>query len=832
MSPQRRPQAGEDHHFEIHASIVFQLGEDLITDVVQALVELVKNSYDADGTYSKIVVSSNSENEYPDSYFPGAKGHVLIEDDGIGMDEETIRLGWLTISNSAKREMKKARIKTTRGRTPLGDKGLGRLGVQRLGNNVEIFTKPKGEDFEYHVGWSWSDFAGENTLSQVQVKFSKTPSRRRHGTRILISELKEPDYWEGSDAFIRFENNLSKMISPYGGFQEFSIVGSVNGRSLELAELSKKIRRLAQLRYRIEFDSSSGLCIRGRARLDFIRPEKESEEFEELVESDQGRRFFEFLKSRRGADAISLKPGKSGEWFAEYEERRKFESLAGLNLLNGKPASPGPFVSEIDMFNLGRGASGNQSVFNRGADYRDYVKRLSGVRIFRDGFGVRLDKDWMGFAAQWTSGGSWYGLKPENTLGFVAITAEHNSSLVETTDREGFKATPEFENFRKIFSEVLRFAEEAQEFLRRGWNEYKVQNQRTRAKVTPEESPREIQQRLNAELSKAASFREPLEKVRANLETASKRSSEALRSTKRSSIDAKQFERLKSANEFLEHQVKEAQSLLAGLSGFIPEAERLKELDKVLQDELQAIQDQLEQTYETVGLGLTAEALSHEINNISDQLAMRTQEMSKYLVKLKITDAKIFSYMEYVKSSVAALRKQLSHLAPSLRNVRERRQDINFNEFMDEIAEYHHQRWADTGIRINRRGSKEEFVLKINRGKLTQVFDNLILNSEYWIKESMRTGKQQKGEIYIDVKPPFILVSDNGPGIDPSIEQTLFDPFITRKPRGRGRGLGLYIVRQLLDTEECTIELTQKRNGPGHLFQFRIDFTGASDERD
>lgn len=832
MSAQDRTKQDSQHHFEIHASIVFQLGEDLITDAVQALVELVKNSYDADANYSKIVVSSGSANDYSESYFPGAKGFVMIEDDGIGMNDETIRQGWLTISNSVKREMKKEKRKTTKGRTPLGDKGLGRLGVQRLGNNVEIFTKPKSEDFEYHVGWSWSDFAGENTLSQVRVRFSKTSSKRKAGTRILISDLKEREFWEGSDAFIGFENSLSKMISPYGGFQDFSIVGNVNGRPIELAELSNKIRRLAQVKYRIEFDAGTGLVIKGRARLDYIRPEKDSEEFEELVEKDKGRRFFEFLKERPAAASMALKPGRGADWFAEFEERRVFSALPGLSVSNGRPANPGPFVSEIDMFSLGREASGNQSVFNRSAEYRDYVKRLSGVRIFRDGFGVRLDKDWMGFGAQWTSGSSWYGLKPENTLGYVAITAEHNGALVETTDREGFKATPEFINFRKLFAEFLRFAEESQEFLRRGWLDFKAQQQRQKADVTPAESPREVQQHIHEELTKAASFRAPMDSVRENLETASRKATEAFKSAKPNSIDQKQFEKLKHANEFLQQQVKAAQTLLSNLSAFIPQAERLKELDKVLQDELQAIQDQLEQTYEAVSLGLTAEALSHEISNISDQLAMRTQEMSKHLVKVKFSDPKIFSFMEYVKSSVAALRKQLSHLAPSLRNVRERRQDINFSEFLDEITEYHHQRWAGAGIRISRRGSKEDFTLKMNRGKLTQVFDNLILNSEYWVKEAIRSGKLDKGELYIDVKPPFVLISDNGPGIDPSIEQTLFDPFISRKPRGRGRGLGLYIVRQLLDTEECTIELTQKRNNSGHLFQFRLDLTGATDERD
>ena len=89
------------------------------------------------------------------------------------MDATTLRQGWLTISKSAKRALKKAGGTTKRGRTPLGDKGLGRLGVQRLGFNIEIFTQPIKEDCIYHVGWSWNDFRGEATLSTVPVKWKK-----------------------------------------------------------------------------------------------------------------------------------------------------------------------------------------------------------------------------------------------------------------------------------------------------------------------------------------------------------------------------------------------------------------------------------------------------------------------------------------------------------------------------------------------------------------------------------------------------------------------------------------------------------------------------------
>ena len=106
-------------HFDIHASVVLQLGDTLISDVAQALVELVKNSYDADASYAKVIIDTESK-AGEQSFYPDAVGYISIEDDGIGMDEATIRRGWLTVSNSPKREMKRLGLTTERGRTPLG----------------------------------------------------------------------------------------------------------------------------------------------------------------------------------------------------------------------------------------------------------------------------------------------------------------------------------------------------------------------------------------------------------------------------------------------------------------------------------------------------------------------------------------------------------------------------------------------------------------------------------------------------------------------------------------------------------------------------------------
>ena len=61
--------------FDINAAVVFRLGEELITDVVQALVELVKNSYDADATWVNVTIDTKGVNASGRRY-ADAKGTI------------------------------------------------------------------------------------------------------------------------------------------------------------------------------------------------------------------------------------------------------------------------------------------------------------------------------------------------------------------------------------------------------------------------------------------------------------------------------------------------------------------------------------------------------------------------------------------------------------------------------------------------------------------------------------------------------------------------------------------------------------------------------------
>jgi signal transduction histidine kinase len=163
----------------------------------------------------------------------------------------------------------------------------------------------------------------------------------------------------------------------------------------------------------------------------------------------------------------------------------------------------------------------------------------------------------------------------------------------------------------------------------------------------------------------------------------------------------------------------------------------------------------------------------------------------------------------------------MAFLSPTLRFVREKRHEINMNDFINELLVYFEERWKDFPINIKLSTDDMPFFVRINKGKLIQIIDNLILNSEYWLKEDIKQGKIKKGVVTVNMLFPYVQVYDNGRGIDPTVEEILFEPFISTKIDGRG--LGLFIVKQLLNSEGCDIVLLLDRNKKRRLFKFQID---------
>ena len=104
----------------VDANVIRQLGEELVTDAEQAILELIKNSYDADAASVRLLVDTSAEPGFPHQ----KAGLIRVEDNGCGMTLQQLRDGWLRISLSLKREFKASGKKSRRGGHRLGIRDL------------------------------------------------------------------------------------------------------------------------------------------------------------------------------------------------------------------------------------------------------------------------------------------------------------------------------------------------------------------------------------------------------------------------------------------------------------------------------------------------------------------------------------------------------------------------------------------------------------------------------------------------------------------------------------------------------------------------------------
>lgn len=76
-----------------------------------------------------------------------------------------------------------------------------------------------------------------------------------------------------------------------------------------------------------------------------------------------------------------------------------------------------------------------------------------------------------------------------------------------------------------------------------------------------------------------------------------------------------------------------------------------------------------------------------------------------------------------------------------------------------------------------------------------------------------------------------VRMVDNGPGIPSEIRHRIFDPFVTSKPVGQGRGLGLDITRQLVRRNDGDIEVDSTPGRTEFRVLLRVDESATADTR-
>jgi len=795
---------GSDPTFEVHPSVLFRLGEELIQDEVQAIAELVKNSYDANARSARVDVRRSEQG-------PGGSGLLLVSDNGDGMTVEVLRTAFLTLADSPKRRIKDLGLVERGKRMPLGDKGLGRLGAQRLGRVLTVRTRPADERrealVEHEMSIDWSLVAKAERLSDVRFSITtrELPPGSKAGTDLEISGLRAVDTYEPSNR-PKLQRQMVRLVSPFGAKRGFNISLAIDGERIDLYSLTKQILDAAVLKYEITYEDGR-LTVVGLYNSRFFGSGSaaEDQKARESLASDGGEAFITYLNDRPRADA-SFTYQADSQWFASRQFETHLadltpalESADAASLSDGDPsgqdvaadasgiADPGPFKSKVYMiFVTALGGAGRDS------ELRDYVRDAGGIRIYREGFAINVPKDWLGLDQGATSASSTYGLRSGNVIGYVDLTVHGNPNLVEATDREAFVSSPHLTNFERLFQQFADWADSTQAVLRRQFKVFggTLLSDDPSRPVTPDEALRGLEDKSRKQ-----------GKARDAVSAAQERASSPALGANPDLADA-----------------------LDEVSTYLDELASSEAAVAALRLELASLRDQLVLAHEAVAVGLSAEALAHEVVSIADRLAREARTIRK---RATWSESETRHLAEVVEAGARTLSKQASYLSPTLRYRREDRGPNKVGTVCEAVAAYHSDRMQDRGIRV-RVDCRTDFSVQINRGRLTQVLDNLILNSEFWILDQRRTSSRKPdAEIVLTVDRPRILITDAGPGISPNVESSMFEPFVTTKPRGTGRGLGLFIARQLLEYAGGSIELSDSINERGRRNGFVVDLAGA-----
>lgn len=400
--------------FSVDAKTLVHLGRDSIKDHTTALLELVKNSYDAD-----------AKNVEVDVFCKKGKDLIRVADNGFGMTKDELVNYWLRIGFSSKRKSKQSKL----GRRKTGEKGIGRISTDRLGANLELLTKTE-KDGIIGLKVNWNDFDTEGKdVFEIDVEVINPTTinlpllngqESKTGTEIRVTLLRQP--WTINN----IENlyyELSALTPPFKDVEDFQVV--------------------------LKND---------------VAPE-----FSKMVNSD-------FFKASE-IELTAAYDGTGSEIIYtikdRYTKKEKTEIIKWKNLLTkiendgttdvSEDLRCGPVTLRL-LFFLREAASVQGTEFKL-TELREFLDINQGIKIYRDNIAVKpygfpssqFGYDWLGLASRKAKdpagisrGEQSYSITPNQLIGAVYITRDKNIELSDSAAREGLVESGAFYDLRSF----------------------------------------------------------------------------------------------------------------------------------------------------------------------------------------------------------------------------------------------------------------------------------------------------------------------------------------------------------------------------------------------
>jgi signal transduction histidine kinase len=414
--------------FKPRARIIRTIGDQLISGPEAAVIELVKNSYDADASFAAIKFVPPLEE---------GKGRIVFVDDGVGMTAADITDKWMEPATPSKTTV---RISPLRKRRMMGSKGIGRFAAAKLGQRMALnsVSEREGKRIEVLIPeLDWNIFTGDVYLSDVSIDYLTQDTTDVPGTTIEISCLNEK--W--SEAKLqRLYRELRRLISPIDQDKSEKF-----GIFLDLSACTK-----------------SNCGFDGPDMLGFKRPTASSEGT--LTPKEYEVQPFPLLDT---SDYEVLGTFTSDGTFEGTIEIRRGRQASRPIKLSVPPMSDeqpcGKVSVRLSVFDR-EAAAVRETVRKAGlgllpaAEARTILDSIAGIAIYRNGFRIRPygdpENDWLTLDKRRVQNPT-LRIGNNQVAGVISVEDQDVSGLIERSSREGFEENGSFRRLTRLVLELL-----------------------------------------------------------------------------------------------------------------------------------------------------------------------------------------------------------------------------------------------------------------------------------------------------------------------------------------------------------------------------------------
>ncbi|KIX21598.1 ATP-binding protein [Flavobacterium sp. 316] len=832
--------------FKVSARTAKLIGLENFSTEEGAVIELVKNTYDADASKCILIfdlkikkekVVNDEGVEIEIEKFEKENSCIYIIDNGIGMYDKIIQNQWMTIGTDDKlyeHTSEGGRIKT-------GAKGIGRFALNRLGMltnmtslpsvlevedekqisensleipNTKIIPNTNNIGFEWTVDWKDFDKKGA-TVSDVEAVLSvkenvnlKHEYVNRFSSYQKIKEvLEEVDFKSGTVIEITELNdewNEDKLRKLFGNLEMLLPPEEQNDFCIDLFLLNN-LEEFGTLKraYYDDFDYKLKATY-NELNDKVLKVEISRNELDVDTLENRYTQVFDFDMMKNSP--YKLEDFKKDKIAFNLPIEKLISEKVDLNLLERVGKFNFTFYFLKNTISDDKEDGDLKKYPYKGinsANRKSWLKKFGGIKIFRDDFRIRPygenGDDWLrlgerqaqspGGAGQRLGG---YRIRPNQIAGTIKISRLHNESFQDKSGREGIIENEEFELFKNILLDIIGLFEKDRNVVMYNLSQ--------------------LHAIRNEEAETLRKAKEEAERIRKQKEE-----------RKDNSNNSDHKNDSKSTNDNKEYSKTE---------------ENMADAILILEKENEKKDEELRLLRSLASVGLIISSFAHEVRSLRARLIPRTKflvdELRNHLDENELAktldkDDNPFYMIDLMRDEDTKLKHWLDYSLSTLKIDKRERKNLDFSEYFNNFKANWSKALEQRNITLElNKIDNNEHIIRAFEVNMDSVFNNLLSNS---INAHNGFNNQQKKIVISWQKKENdieIIFSDNAKGLDSKYidnPEEIFNLNESSKTDNKGNkvgtGLGLYIVKSIIEEyNNSSISIIKIDNG----LTFKITF--------